>query len=141
MSGMAGDGSTITTLEEIIRSYGQSQPDQPLAVFERKISTYGEVHSRSNRIASGLVRYGAREGTRVGLIAKNRPEIFEVLFATRKLGAVMVPVNWRLSPVEIGYILANSGAEIVFASSEFLDAVGQIYGSTTHRSSRYELEA
>ena len=129
MSGVAGDSSTITTLEEIIRSYGESQPDKPLAVFERKISTYGEVHSRSNRIAAGLARYGVREGTRVGLIAKNRPEVFEILFATRKLGAVMVPVNWRLSPAEIGYVLENSGAEIVFAGSEFLDAVGLVRDS------------
>ncbi|MGH3249575.1 MAG: AMP-binding protein, partial [Trebonia sp.] len=123
---MAGDRSAITTLEEIIRSYGQSQPQAPLAVFERKVSTYGDVHSRSNRIASGLARYGVRPGTRVGLIAKNRVEAFELLFATRKVGAVLVPINWRLSPAEIGYILDNSGAEIVFASSEFLDAVAQV---------------
>lgn len=124
-----GDSSTITTLEEIIRSYGQSQPDKPLAVFDQRISTYGEVHSRSNRIASGLARYGVREGTRVGMIAKNRVEAFEILFATRKLGAVLVPINWRLSPVEMGYILNNCRAEIVFASSEFLGAVDQVRGS------------
>jgi acyl-CoA synthetase (AMP-forming)/AMP-acid ligase II len=109
VSDVTVNSGAITTLEEIIRLYGQSQPDKPLAVFDGRISTYGEVHSRSSRIASSLARYGVGEGTRVGLIAKNRVEVFEVLFATRKLGAVLVPVNWRLPPVEIGTYCRTPG--------------------------------
>ncbi|HVW40959.1 MAG TPA: long-chain-fatty-acid--CoA ligase [Amycolatopsis sp.] len=114
------------TLEELIRSYGRTQPGKPLATFDGRTTTYGEAQSRSNRIANGLSRCGVGEGSRVALIAKSRTETFEVLFAARKVGAVFVPVNWRLSPVEMEYVLDNSRAEFVFVSDEFADTIGQI---------------
>jgi acyl-CoA synthetase (AMP-forming)/AMP-acid ligase II len=116
----------FSTLEDMIRSYGTSQPDKPLATFDGKTVTYGGAHKRSSQIANQLVRSGVREGSRVALLASNRTEFFEVLFAARKVGAVLVPLNWRLSPTELEYVLNDSQAEIIFVDGAFYPAVEQV---------------
>ena len=118
----------ICSLEGIIRLHGERRPNSPLATFDGTTVTYGEVHARSNRIARGLADSGVGEGTRVGLLTTNRTEFFDVLFATRKVGAVLVPINWRLAPPEIEYVLADSKTEYLFASGAFIDVVAPAVG-------------
>lgn len=128
---MPDRNTAIATVEDIIRVHGATQPSMPLGTFDDGTRTYGEVEARSNRIAQGL-ECGRVEGdARVALIAKNCAEFFEVLFAARKIGAVLVPINWRLSPDEMGYIVADSRAEVLFVGSEFADAVSRIAARTT----------
>jgi acyl-CoA synthetase (AMP-forming)/AMP-acid ligase II len=113
----------IGTLEEIIRLRAAHRPDSPLATFDGTTVTYGEVDARSNRIARGLADRGVGEGARVAVLSTNRTEFFEVLFAARKVGAVVVPINWRLAPPEVEYVLANSEAEFLFVGGDFVDVV------------------
>lgn len=78
---------------------------------ERKF-TYVDAEQRTNRLASALHGLGIRHGDRVAAVLANSVEFMELLFACAKLGAVFVPVNVRLTPEEVGYILADSRADV-----------------------------
>jgi len=85
--------------------------------------TYAELNRRSNRVAQVLAAAGVAEGHRVAFLGRNSAEFFELLFGAAKLGAVMCAVNWRLSAEEVGYILDDSDADLVFAHAEFAEAI------------------
>lgn len=73
--------------------------------------TYAQFHERTDRLANGLVGLGVRKGDRVAALLANSVEFVEILTACAKLGAIMVPINYRLAAPEVGYILADSGAD------------------------------
>lgn len=77
---------------------------------ERRIS-YAELDRRTDKLASALHDLGVRHGDRVATLQYNSAEFLELLFATAKLGAIFVPVNYRLAGPEIAYLLADSGAD------------------------------
>jgi acyl-CoA synthetase (AMP-forming)/AMP-acid ligase II len=77
--------------------------------------TFREVDERSNRLAHALAELGQGPGSRVAMLLPNRAEWVEIDFAIAKAGMIRVPVNVRLSQSEREYILAHSGAEVVFA--------------------------
>ncbi|SDD94890.1 acyl-CoA synthetase [Rhodococcus tukisamuensis] len=85
--------------------------------------TFGELDRRTNALADAMRQRGVRKGDRVALITFNSPHMLEVLFAAAKLGAVTVPVNYRLSAPEMRYILQDSGACIVFHSAQLTATV------------------
>jgi hypothetical protein len=71
--------------------------------------SYAGLDDRVRRLVTLLQEAGVTAGARVGMLARNRPEYFELFFACARLGATMVPVNIRLSPQEIGYQVRDSG--------------------------------
>jgi acyl-CoA synthetase (AMP-forming)/AMP-acid ligase II len=71
--------------------------------------SYAGLDDRVRRLVTLLQEAGVTAGARVGMLARNRPEYFELFFACARLGATMVPVNIRLSPQEIGYQARDSG--------------------------------
>ena len=70
-------------------------------------TTYAGLVERIERLAGHLRELGISKGDRVAVLAQNSPRVFEVLYACARIGAVMVPVNWRLSPHELRAILAD----------------------------------
>src|SRR5680860_181087 len=73
--------------------------------------TYAALDDRANRAAHLLAdHWGVTAGDRVAMLAQNRTDTFELLFACAKLGAVLVPLNWRLAVPELDYILADADA-------------------------------
>lgn len=82
--------------------------------------TYRALNERADRLASVLrLRFGLQKGDRVAIVAHNGAEHLELFFATGKLGAVLVPVNWRLAAEEVKYILADCAPRAVFFGPEF----------------------
>src|SRR3954451_21155705 len=77
----------------------------------RRELTYAQLTDRVSRLASGLRRLGVAPGDRVGYLGVNDISTFEVLFASGLLGAVFVPLNTRLAPAELAYMLTDSGAQ------------------------------
>ena len=100
--------------------------------------SYGDFELRTNSLADALARHGVGRGDRVALVTLNSPHMLEVLFAVAKLGAVAVPINFRLSAPEIRFILEDSGAEVVFASSQTSDTVAEAAAKTAVRH-RFEI--
>ena len=78
--------------------------------FRGETTTWRELHTRVERLAAALAARGVAAGDRVAMLMGNRPEYVEALLAANRLGAIGVPVNFRLAAGEIAYILENSGA-------------------------------
>ncbi|MEE2778189.1 MAG: long-chain-fatty-acid--CoA ligase [Acidobacteriota bacterium] len=85
--------------------------------------TFSEWNRRSNRTANALVAQGVKKGDRVALLLMNSIEYMESFFALAKIGAVCVPLNWRLVPEELSFILRDAGAETLIFGEEFLAPV------------------
>jgi len=84
---------------------------------------YAELDRRCNRTADLLARAGVRVGDRVALLLMNGIEFVESFFAIAKLGAIVVPLNWRLAPDELAFILGDSGARTLIFGAEFAAVV------------------
>jgi fatty-acyl-CoA synthase len=87
-----------------------------LIAGDRRIS-YTELDGRTDRLARALRGLGVRQGDRVAALLVNSPAFLETMLATAKLGAVFVPMNVRLAPPEVGYLLADSGADVLVWSA------------------------
>jgi acyl-CoA synthetase (AMP-forming)/AMP-acid ligase II len=85
---------------------------------ERRI-TFGELYDRVNAVAGWLVSAGIRPGDRIAVLTKNRPEFFILAGAIAAAGAIMVPINFRLSADEIGYNLTNTEPVAIFADPDY----------------------
>jgi len=80
--------------------------------------TYLELNQRSGRTAALLANLGVAHGERVAVLCRNRVEFFELLFACAKLGAILVPLNWRMPAPELAPLLADCGARWLVHGSE-----------------------
>ncbi len=118
-------------LAEIVRRHGRERPDAPALTCARSIITWAELDERSSRAGVSLASGGLGAKDRVAFVGKNGREYFELLFGAAKLGAVLVAVNWRLSPGEMASIVRDSGAGVLVLDAEFapsLDAVRDALG-------------
>ena len=88
--------------------------------------TYAELDDRVNRLANELAERGIEKGDKVALLAPNTHYFIETLYATNKLGAVFVPMNYRLRPGELEYILEDSDADVVIADYDYAENVEPI---------------
>jgi fatty-acyl-CoA synthase len=84
---------------------------------------YEEFFDRCDRWSSALQRLGVRPGDRVAYIAPNTHAQLESFYAVPQIGAVLVPINYRLTAEDFSYIVTHSGATIVCAHADYLDAV------------------
>lgn len=90
--------------------------------------TYKELDDHCNQVANGLKGLGVKKGDRVALLAMNSSEFVETFYAVAKIGAVCVPINWRLVPDELAFILKDSGSTVLVYGAEFTDAVTDLHG-------------
>src|SRR6266568_1579949 len=109
--------------DDILSIYAQAQPDKPGVIDDRPdgsvvIWTYAELEAQSNRVANLLLSLGAAPGQKVLWCGPNSPEVVAVMNATRKIGAVAVPLNYRLTPEEALYVINHSDAEVVYVDRE-----------------------
>ncbi len=88
--------------------------------------TYGQFYDRCERWASHLYASGVRQGDRVAYIAPNTHANLEAFYAVPMIGAVLVPLNYRLTPDDFRYLINHSGACVVCAHADYLDAVDSI---------------
>ena len=70
--------------------------------------TYAGLNDNAGRTASLLAARGVAKGDRVAILTRNRIEFFELLFGCAKLGAILVPLNWRMPPAELDGLIADS---------------------------------
>ncbi len=89
--------------------------------------TFADLNDRANRVGDLLGRLGVRRGDRVAILAKNSPEFLETFFGCSKLGIVLVPLNWRLVPDELEFILADSGAVAIVFDDDFAPSVEDLH--------------
>jgi len=110
--------------EDTLSVYARSQPDKPGVIDDRPdgtvvVWTYAELETQANRVANLLLSLGAGPGTKVLWCGPNSPEVVAVMSATRKIGAVAVPLNYRLTPEEALYVVNHSDAEVAYVDYEY----------------------
>jgi acyl-CoA synthetase (AMP-forming)/AMP-acid ligase II len=110
--------------EDTLSVYARSQPDKPCVIDDRpdgtvRTWTYAELDAQSNRVANLLLSLGAAPGRKVLWCGPNSPEVVAVMAATRKIGAVAVPLNYRLTREEALYVINHSDAEIAYIDHEY----------------------
>ncbi len=97
-----------------LERHAHGRPDGVALRFRGETTTWQELQDRVERLAAALAARGVAAGDRVAMLMGNRPEYVEALLAANRLGAIGVPVNFRLAAGEIAYILENSGAKVLF---------------------------
>jgi fatty-acyl-CoA synthase len=106
-------------------------PEKTAIFFEGLRITYSNLHGRANRTACWLQSLGLRKGDRVVVMLKNCPEFIELYLACARLGAIFVPVNFRLTAPELAHIVENAQPRIIVFGSEYRELVYRLY--STHR--------
>src|ERR1700758_3065718 len=109
--------------EDTLSVYARIQPDKPGVIDDRPdgtvvVWTYAELEAQANRVANLLLSLGAGPGQKVLWCGPNSPEVVAVMSATRKIGAVAVPLNYRLTPEEALYVINHSDAEVAYVDFE-----------------------
>jgi acyl-CoA synthetase (AMP-forming)/AMP-acid ligase II len=94
-----------------------------LEVDDNRTLTFFQYKEKVDRLASGLRKAGIAKGDRIGAVGKNSLEYFLLYGAAAGLGAIMLPINWRLSADEMAYNLNDCEAKLVFADQEFQETV------------------
>jgi fatty-acyl-CoA synthase len=85
--------------------------------------TYEQFFDRCDRWSAALQRMGVKKGDRVAYIAPNTHEQLESFYAVPQIGAVLVPINYRLTPEDFVYITSHSGAKVLCVHPDYVDAV------------------
>src|SRR4051812_15590193 len=91
-----------------------------------RILTYAELDERVGRAAALLLSQKVGAGDRVAILCRNRIAFFELLFACARIGAILVPLNWRMPPAELAGLVADSGPALVFHGAEDGAAAGAL---------------
>ena len=104
------------------------RPDKAVTVFEGGTTTYGEMAERATALAGGLAERGVGRGDVVALLSYNCPEFLETIFAANYLGAIVMPINWRLAAPEVRYILEHSGARALVCDEPLVDLADEATG-------------
>ncbi|HET9739446.1 MAG TPA: long-chain-fatty-acid--CoA ligase [Solirubrobacteraceae bacterium] len=111
---------------DVIRRHAERRPDAvALRDGEREL-VYGDLDQRSNRLAHALRASGVGAGTRVAYLDRSSPEVIELLFAASKIGAVLVPLNWRLAPPELAAVVADARAPVLIAGPAYREVAEDV---------------
>ena len=98
-------------------------PDRVMMVFEGKRWTFSQTNECVNRLANALMKLGIEKGDRVGVLQVNCNEYIEAYFATAKLGAIFVPLNFRAKADELSFMISNAEAKLLFLGARYLEMV------------------
>jgi fatty-acyl-CoA synthase len=104
----------------VLAHHATRTPDKPFTVFEGVTTTYGEMAERAAALAAGLHERGVGRGEVIAILSYNCPEFLETVFAANYLGAIAMPINWRLAAPEVRYILEHSRARVLVCDDALL---------------------
>jgi fatty-acyl-CoA synthase len=114
------------TFDEILHFWARERPESPAFDQDGRITSYAEADRLTRQLIALFQARGIAHGDRVAWLGKNRDTYFLLYIAAARMGAVMVPIGWRLAPREIAYILGDTGAKLIFADAEFADTAHKV---------------
>lgn len=107
-----------------LRYAEQQFPQKTGVVCGSERFTYAQFADRARRLAGGLRRLGVAPGDRVAFLSMNCHRLIEAYYGVLEAGAVLLPLNIRLAPHELAFILRDAGVKILFVGKEFVDLAG-----------------
>ena len=109
-------------LSDLIARHAAFSPDKPALIFEGEVLSYRAFHDRIETAATALkAEFGISCGDRVAILSLNRPDYLVLLYACARLGAMLVPLNWRLAAAEQVFILSDAGARVLVLEQAFAE--------------------
>jgi long-chain acyl-CoA synthetase len=130
----------MMVLGDIPTKYARLEPERECLVCGEVRLNWKQLNERVNRLAHGLAGLGVKKDTKVAVLAFNCHRYVEIYYATSKLGAVAVPLNFRLSIEELTYVINHSDAEVLIVGAELMDAAVQIMPKLENIRERISLE-
>ena len=109
----------------VLAHHASRAPEKVITVFEGEATTYGEMAAQAIALAGGLSERGVGQGDVVALLSFNCPEFLQTIFAANYLGAVAMPINWRLAAPEVRYILEHSGARALVCDESLVQLANE----------------
>ncbi|MHB1420158.1 MAG: AMP-binding protein, partial [Bacillota bacterium] len=106
-------------LGDLFRIIAKRHPENTSIVYEDLRFTFRETDTRINRLANGLLDLGVKKGDRVAIMQTDCHQYVELDFAVARIGAVYVPLNYRLRETEIEYLVNDSGSTIFFVGDRY----------------------
>jgi fatty-acyl-CoA synthase len=125
---------------EFARRTRKLYPEREAVIDGELRLTYEQFFARCDRYSAALQRLGVKQGDRVTYIAPNTHAQLESFYAVPQIGAVLVPINYRLTAGDFVYLINHSGATIVCAHADYLDAVDGIRSELPHVAAFIALE-
>ena len=97
-------------------------PDKPAIIFDNQILSYADFGARIERTANALKsEFGVNRGDRIAILSLNRPDYLVLLYACARLGAMLVPLNWRLAMAEQLFILSDAAVKVLVLEQAFAE--------------------
>jgi acyl-CoA synthetase (AMP-forming)/AMP-acid ligase II len=109
-----------------VRYHAERTPDKIATIYEDRQTTFAQLDRYGNQVANGLIKLGVKQQERVGYYGKNTDYHPQILSGVSKMNGVLVPVNWRLAPPEVQYVMDDADVKVLFVSSEFAPLVAQL---------------
>jgi fatty-acyl-CoA synthase len=116
----------VINIGDWVKKWSFLQPHKRALVFEDRPFTYQELNLRTNQLSHFLLALGVQKGDRISVLLYNCHQYIEIFFALSKLGAILVPLNWRLAGPELEFIIRDSGSRILIFEPEFEEMLTSI---------------
>ena len=120
-----------------VQRWSELHPAKPAVFFEGRQISYLQLHQKANQTSCWLQSLGIEKGDRVAVMLENCPEFIDLYLASSRLGAIFVPVNFRLAPPELDYTLRNCGPRLFVFGSSYAETVMSL--NLNHRRPLMEL--
>src|SRR5258706_10562136 len=111
------------SVAQLVRDAAAAHPHAVAIDGDGKPVTFAELDDVSNRVAHALIAAGVRPADRVGFVDRNSTQYWETFLGALKAGAVLVPLNFRLSPVEAAWALADADVSLVVVGADYAPLV------------------
>ncbi|MGQ0700134.1 MAG: acyl-CoA synthetase [Panacagrimonas sp.] len=125
-SSASAQGPDPTHLWEWFRRRTERDPSNPALTFENRCYSYGELVDEAKRLSCVLASGGVGPGDRVAFVGLNHPVIPIALMATSRLGAIFVPLNFRLTAEELRAVIADAGVHTLIADEEHAAVIDRV---------------
>lgn len=118
--------STALTWVHQVARHAFMKPDAAALRFQGVTITWAELDERTRKFAAGLSDRGVSKGDRVVILVTNRPEFAEALVAINRIGAIAVPVNFRLVASEVAFLVKDSGSVAIIVEQSLAGLIAQV---------------
>jgi len=109
-----------------VQRWRELHPEKPAIIFDDRVITYRDLHGRSNRTASWLQSLGIEKGDRVAVMLTNSLEFIDVFIACSRLGAIFVPINFRVTARELKHPITNARPRIFIFDQSYMAMVASL---------------
>jgi fatty-acyl-CoA synthase len=114
-------------LSDLIERNAAFTPDKPATIFEGEILNYAALRARIEQAARALkAEFGVCRGDRIAILSLNRPDYLVLLYACARLGAMLVPLNWRLAVAEQLFILSDASVKVLVLEQAFAEILPEL---------------